>query len=352
MKRILIVNVNWLGDTLFATPFIRALREKYPKAYIAILTHPRCYEILEGNININEIIIYDEKKQHKNILRKFSIISYLRAKNFDAAFILRKSLSRTLLLLFSKIPMRVGYRSKRAGFLLTKRVDIPHKKLHKVEYFLNLANAVGIETENKNYEIAVSNNDMKKAEKILEDTRIKDKKFIALNAGGNWNPKRWPAENFAKLGDEIFEKLGMNIVLTGEEKDIILAETISGLMKYKPFILCGKTNLKTLGAIFKKAMCVISNDSGPMHLAVAVNTNVIAIFGPTSPELTGPYGDGKYKVLHKDIGCKIPCYASKCKDNRCMKAVTVEDVMEAVKEITKLQETILRRAQDVLKDGE
>jgi lipopolysaccharide heptosyltransferase II len=335
MKRILIVNVNWLGDTLFATPFIRAVREKYPKAYMAILTHPRCYEILEGNPNINEIIIYDEKKQHKNILRRFSIIAYLRSKNFDAAFILKKSLTRTLLLLFSKIPVRVGYRSRRAGFLLTKRVDIPHEELHKVEYFLNLARSVGIETKNKNYEISISNNDMKKGEKILKDAGIKDKGFVALNAGGNWDPKRWPAENFAKLGDCVFEKLRMSIVLTGAEKDIILAKTISGLMKHKPFILCGKTDLKTLGAIFKKAICVISNDSGPMHLAASVRANVVAIFGPTSPKITGPYGDGKYKILHKDIGCKIPCYDSKCKDNRCMKAVTVEDVLGALNELIK-----------------
>ena len=151
MKRILIVNVNWLGDTLFATPFIRAVREKYPKAHIAILTHPRCRNMLEGNPNIDEIIIYDEKKQHRNLLGKFSIISYLRSKKFDTAFILKKSLSRALLLLFSKIPRRIGYRSKRAGFLLTEKAMVPDKKLHKVEYFLNLAKAVGIETKNKNY---------------------------------------------------------------------------------------------------------------------------------------------------------------------------------------------------------
>src|SRR3989338_2631927 len=316
MKSILIVNVNWLGDTLFATPFIRAVREKYPAAHIAVLTHPRCYEILEGNPNINEIIIYDERKQHRSLLRRFSIISYLRSRRFDTAFILRKSLSRTLLLLFSKIPNRGGYRSKRAGFLLTKRVDVPRKALHKVEYFLNLAKAAGIETRNKNYEISISERDTERAEKILRDAGIKDKNFIALNAGGNWGPKRWPVENFAELGDKIFEKLKVPIVLTGAEKDIMLAKDISGLMKHKPFILCGKTGLKTLGAIFKKATCVISNDSGPMHIAAAARACVIAVFGPTSPELTGPYGDGRYIVLHKDIGCKIPCYDTKCEDNR------------------------------------
>lgn len=335
MKRILIVNVNWLGDTLFATPFIRAVREKHPKAYIAILTHPRCYNILEGNPNIDEIIIYDEKKQHRNLLRRFSIVSYLRSKNFDAAFILRKSLSRTLLLLFSKIPKRVGYRSKRAGFLLTERVDNPHKGLHKVEYFLNLAKAAGIDTKNKNYEILISNKDMENGKNILKDAGIKDKGFIALNAGGNWDLKRWPAEYFAKLGDGIFERFNIPVVLTGAEKDIVLAEKITGLMRHKPVALCGKTDLKTLGAIFKKAICVISNDSGPMHLAVAVRADVIAIFGPTSPELTGPYGDGKYVVLRKDTGCKVPCYDLKCKDNRCMKAVTVEDVLGALDGIIK-----------------
>jgi len=335
MKRILIVNVNWLGDTLFATPFIRAVKEKYPDSYIAILTHPRCYEILEGNPNIDEIIVYDEKRQHKNLLRKFSMVAYLRSKNFDTAFILRKSLSRTLLLLFSKIPTRGGYVSKRAGVLLTRSVDIPHKELHKVEYFLNLGKTAGIEARNKNYEIYISGKDMEKGEKVLKDAGINYKNFVILNAGGNWNPKRWPAENFAKLGDEIFKTSGSHIVLTGAEKDIALAETIAGLMKHKPFILCGKTGLKTLGAIFKKAICVISNDSGPMHLAAATGANVIAIFGPTSAKLTGPYGGGKCKVLHKDIGCEIPCYEVKCKDNKCMKAVTVGEALGAFNEIVR-----------------
>ncbi|MEK6732934.1 MAG: lipopolysaccharide heptosyltransferase II [Candidatus Omnitrophota bacterium] len=335
MKRILIVNVNWLGDTLFATPLIRAVRETYPDSYIAILTHPRCYGMLEGNPHINEIIIYNEKKEHKNLLRRFSIISYLRAKNFDTAFILKKSFSRTILLLFSKIPQRIGYGSKRAGFMLTKRVSSPHKPMHKVDYFLRLAEAAGISAKNKNYEIAISSKNMDDAENVLKDVGLEGRKFIALNAGGNWNPKRWPVSNFAELGEEIINKFKTPVVLTGADKDISLAEDIAGLMKHKPYILCGKTDLKTLGAIFKKAICAVSNDSGPMHLAAAVKAPLVAIFGPTSPELTGPYGDGIRKVLHKDIGCKIPCYDLKCKDNRCIKAVTVEDVIEAINEIIK-----------------
>ncbi|MFA5389543.1 MAG: lipopolysaccharide heptosyltransferase II [Candidatus Omnitrophota bacterium] len=335
MKRILIVNVNWLGDTLFITPFIRAVRERYPASYIAILTHPRCREIIEGNPDINEIIIYDEKKQHGKLLQKFLMVSSLRSKKFDAAFILRKSLGRTLLLIFSKIPVRIGYVSRKAGFLLTKKIPLPAGELHKVEYFLNLAKSAGIDARDRNYAVHVSAADMKQGEDILKKAGIKGRHFIALNAGGNWGLKRWPAQNFAKLGDMIAEKLKMAVVLTGAEKDITLAENIAAGMKYKPFILCGKTNLKTLCAVFKKAACVVSNDSGPMHLAAASGAPVIAIFGPTSPGLTGPYGKGRSIVLRKDAGCKIPCYDLKCKDNRCMKAVTTEDVMRAIDEIIK-----------------
>ena len=143
MKRILIINVNWLGDTIFVTPFIKALREAFPDSYIAILTHPRCREILDSNPRINEIILYDEKGQDRHLLAKFSLISRLRLKKFDSAFILRKSLTRTMLLFLSGISERIGYNNRRSGFLLTKKAPLPNKALHKVEYFLDLARAAG-----------------------------------------------------------------------------------------------------------------------------------------------------------------------------------------------------------------
>ena len=110
-----------------------------------------------------------------------------------------------------------------------------------------------------------------------------------------------------------------------------LCKKISSLMKTKPVLLCGKTSLKTLGAIFKKGKVVISGDSGPMHIAVSVKTPVVALFGPTSYRITGPYGDGVYKILQKEIDCEIPCYKLSCKDNRCMKAITVDQVLEEIK---------------------
>lgn len=335
MRRILIVNVNWLGDTLFVTPFIRAVRENYKDAYIAVLTHPRCCAILEGNPHIDETILYDEKKEHKSIFRKFSIIAHLRSKKFDAAFILRESLSRTMILFLSGIPQRIGYETKRANFLLTRKIKLRKRPMHKVEHFLNIAKAMGIEVRSRDYEFTISRDDMQRAQKLLEEHGVKGEKFIAFNPGGNWDLKRWPYENFAHLGDEIQKRFHVKVVLTGAEKDVGLTQKISELMGHKPIIVCGKTDLKTLGALFHIAACVVSNDSGPMHIAVAARTKVIALFGPTSPALTGPYGSGVYKVLHKDIGCKIPCYKLECSDNRCMKAIKVEEVVEAIDGIMK-----------------
>lgn len=331
MKRILIVNVNWLGDTLFATPFIRAIKEHYPGSYIAVFTHSRCREILDGNPHIDEVIVYDEKGQHKHLLGRLSIVSQLKSKNFDTAFILRRSLSRTLLLCLSKIPERIGYATKKSGFLLTKKIPLPPKDLHRVEHFLGLARAVGIEPKSKNYEFFISEDDKKKARDVLKQGRIRDDSdFIVINAGGNWDLKRWPAEDFARLGDEIFNGLGTKVVLSGAEKDMKLCKYIRGLMKTKPVLLCGKTDLKTLGAVFQRAKLVISNDSGPMHIAVGVKTPVIALFGPTSPRVTGPYGDGKFKILQNEVDCEVPCYKLSCKDNRCMKAIKVEDVLKLI----------------------
>jgi len=330
MKRILIVNVNWLGDTLFVTPFIRAVRENYPDGYIAILTHHRCCEILEGNPHINEIIIYDEKKKDRHLLSKFSVISKLKSRRFDTAFILRRSLSRTMLIFLSKIPERIGYDSKKSGILLTKRIKPPSKGLHRVEYFLTLAKAVGIYPSNTEYEFFISENEKIKAGELLQCEGVKmDEDFIAINPGGNWDLKRWPAENFARLGDEIFDRFSIKVVLTGAEKDVELCEKISSLMQHKPILLCGKIGLKVLGAVFKKAKWVVSNDSGPMHIAVAIQAPLIVLFGPTSPLVTGPYGTGVYRILQKDVNCEIPCYNLSCADNRCMKAITVEDVLDA-----------------------
>jgi heptosyltransferase-2 len=331
MKRILIVNVNWRGDVLFSTPFIRAVREKYPHSFVASLVVPRCAPILANNPHLNELIIFDEKGKHRGLWGKLRLIGLLRSRHFDTVFLLHRSFTRTLICYLAGIPERVGYYTKKRKFLLTKIIPPPERQLHRIEYFLNIARACGIETENRDYEFFISSEDKDYARSLLRDKGLKESDFLAIiNPGANWPLKRWPKENFARLADGLIKRYQAKVIITGAKSDLRLARNIASLMKNQPLILCGQTSLGELAALMGKATVVISNDSGPLHIAVSQKAKVICLFGPTSPEVTGPSGSGDYTVIQKDVGCPTPCYQLGCKDNRCMKAITVDDVLEAV----------------------
>lgn len=330
-KRILIINVNWLGDVIFSTPFIRAVREAYPDSYIAVMAMPRSREILETNSRINELILFDEDGCEKRLIDKIRFAGKLKKEKFDTAFILHRSFTRALLTRLAGIKERIGYDTKGRGILLTKKLKYPDKEPHRVEHFLKLAEAVGADISKKNYEFFITDADRKKAGLLLEFLGVsQNDRFAVLNPGGNWNPKRWPVENFSLLGDMLAGKYGVKIVISGGEKDGKLAEEISGRMKHKAVSVCGKTKIRELAAVFEKAKLVVSGDSGPMHIAASVGANTAAIFGPTDPKITGPYGGRNYVIIRKDIGCKVPCYDVACRNNRCMKAVFPEDVMRAI----------------------
>ncbi|MCX5685847.1 MAG: glycosyltransferase family 9 protein, partial [Candidatus Omnitrophica bacterium] len=137
-NRILIVEVNWIGDVLFSTPFIRAVREAHPDGYIACLLHPRCREMLEDNPRLDEIIIYDEEGAHKGLAGKIKLIAHLRKKNFDTAFLLHRSFTKALVAKLAGAEKIIGYPTKKRAILLTSPVEEPQEEIHKVEYFLNV----------------------------------------------------------------------------------------------------------------------------------------------------------------------------------------------------------------------
>ena len=329
-SKILIVEVNWLGDVLFSTPLIKAVRKKFKNAHIACMVVPEQKDALSGNPNVDEIIIYDEKGRHKGALGKMRLTANLRKKHFDLAVLLHRSFTRTLMMCMAGIPSRVGYITKKRQRFLTHPVEAADTELHKVEYFLRIAESMGCDISDKDYEIFIEESHIKRVEEILAKSRIKTSDFlVVINPGGNWAPKRWSWENYAKLIDSITEKYQLKIIISGAAKDEKLADRIRSKVKEKESVvsLAGKTDLKELAALMKRANIVISGDSGPMHIAVSVKSNVLALFGPTSPELTGPYGSGHYVVIQNDIGCETPCYELTCNDYKCMESIKVEDVL-------------------------
>jgi len=333
-KRILIIEVNWLGDVLFSTPFIRAIREANKDGHIACLVHPRCKEILEGSSAIDEIIIYDEEGLHKNVLGKIKLIYGLRRKHFDTVYILHRSFTKALIGYLTGAKTRIGYPTKNRGRLLTKAVEEPEIGAHSADIFLNLAGEPADKVKERRYEFFIKDADRRYIKDLLCARGIgADDKFIALCPGGNWDPKRWPKENFAAVSDILAGKYGVKIVITGGVKEKGLAESIRGIMKTPAVVTCGETNLKQLGAIFERSHLVVANDTGSMHIAVAMGAKVIALFGPTSPEITGPYGAGNYRVVKSSVECDIPCYDVTCRDNRCMRSISVDEVFAKAKDI-------------------
>jgi lipopolysaccharide heptosyltransferase II len=333
VNNILVVNVNWLGDVIFSTPIFKALKEAYPQARVSCLAVPRVKEVLEHCPFIDEVIVYDEKGRHWYPWEKLRLIGSLRQKKFDAAFLLHRSLTRALLTFLVGIPVRVGYRSAKPSVFLTRQISV-EENAHRMDEYAKIVEELGVAVD-KVYGLEVSAQELKDMEeKLLKHGIGPGDYLVVVNAGGNWDLKRWPHERFGQLIARLVKDFRVKVVIPGSDKDRALAQSIARLSGVDPLVLAGSTGLKELMALFKRANCVISNDTGPLHLAASVGTDVIALFGPTRPEITGPRGRGRAMVLHKEIGCnKAPCYHLSCSHNECLHAITVDDVCQALQKI-------------------
>lgn len=335
MKKILIFNVNWLGDVLFSTAVIRNLRYNFPGSYIACIIPPRCQPVLSGNPYLDEIIIYDEKGCHKGLFGRLNFVKTLKAKGFDIVFLLHRSFTRALIARLAGIPERVGYHTGRRGFLLTKKIYPPKKDIaHRAEYYLNIISSSGLAVVDRHLDFFTFPEDIKFVDNLLAKEGIKNSDFlVVLNPGGNWLPKRWPRGHWARLADGLITKFNAKVVISGSKQDLSLAVDIKAMMRQRPFITAGVLNIKHLSALCKRADLFITADTGPLHIAHASGAKkIIALFGPTSSKITGPVPlTSNVVILHKDTGCVIPCYRKSCKDSRCMKAITPEEVLEAIK---------------------
>ena len=320
-----------------STATIRNIRINFPNSFIACIIPSRCYSILKDNPHLDEIILYDEKDRHKGILEKLKFIQFLKSKKFDTVFLLHRSFSRTLLCRLAGIPEKIGYSTKKRAFLLTKKIMSPKKdSLHRIDYYLKIIEEAGLRVEDRYTEFFVSEEDKRFVEDFLNDKSIKKGRLlVGLNPGGNWLPKRWPSHYWGRLIDRLITDFGFEVIMTGSASDIALVREIKNSMIQKPIIATAELSLKQLAALCKRLDLFITADTGPLHIANAVGTKkIIALFGPTSPLITGPVPLNNVFILQKDVGCKIPCYVVSCKDNRCMKMITPEYVLEEIKKIT------------------
>jgi len=333
MKRVLVVNVNWVGDVVFSTPIFKAIKSYWPDAFIACLAVPRVQEVLESCPYLDEIIVYDERGSHRGLWGKFKLILNLRQHHFDIAFLLHRSWTRAFLVYCAAIKERVGYDTKNRGKLLTHKVPLPEVLLHRSDIYLNVIEHFGFTVKDRTCELKVDLKAQEQIQELLSKHNISQNDVIIIvNVGGNWDLKKWPLEYFTEFLSRLTHECSVKVIIPGALKDVKVAQEVSRKSGIQPVILAGQTNLKQLIALMKRASLVISADSGPMHIASSVGTGGIALFGPTRPELTGPRGPGQFRILQKDVGCnRKACYFLECPDNKCMQAITVDDVLKEVR---------------------
>ncbi len=331
MRNIVVISVNWIGDVVFSTPVYRALKTAYPGVRLTALAVPRVKEVLELCPDVDEVVVYNEARQGGGLVPMLSAAGALRRRHFDAAFILRRSLSRSWITRLAGIPVRVGFGARGWGGLLTHTADDTGLDvIHRSDAYLRVVEAFGIKVAERSSRLAVGRDTCERVAALLRGHGLKgDERIVVMHTGGNWGLKQWPASRFAALTARLTQELGLKVVLSGAWSDVERVRAIALESGVAPLVLAGETGLKELAALFKRAYMVVSADSGPLHVASAVGANVVGLFGPTTPEITGPRGQGRIRVLTRDTRCnRAPCYYLECPDNRCMKALTVDDVLQ------------------------
>lgn len=342
--RILVATPHWFGDALFCTPAIRAIRRRYPQAYLSCLTPSRCYSVFENSPYVNEVIGYDEKGSFFKQSRVFLNIIHHR---FDKVYLFQSSKTKGFWMAAAGIKERIGFMTSAAKDLyLSKKLPVPKKPIHKIELFLKLIEADGILPDGAHPDFFPSEADLVNKTDVLKDCRIEEGDcYVVVHAGGNWSLKRWPSDYFREWIRLFRKQCSWKILLCGSEKEHALIDEIrEGLTSEQGvFSICGKTSAGGLALLMRQAKFVLSNDSGPIHLAASqgavtmtAGARIIGLFGPTDPSQTGPLGKGPIKIIQKKVGCQIPCYFRACHYRVCMEWLRPEEV--------------LREAMDLMKD--
>ena len=284
-KNILIVRTDRIGDVILTTPSIAALRQHYPKAKISILVAPATYDLVDGNSCLDEIIIDDRAGEHKGV-GYFKLISLIRRKRFDVAIIYHTKRRTNLACFLAGIPIRIGYKNKKFGFLLTHPIVDARQKgeKHEALYCLEVLKELGIESTDMSVYLPVAEKSVQWVERFTMDHKIeKNDQLIAIHAGASDPSKQWSEKNFAELVENLIDRYKAKIVMIGSSQVSDDAKKIILLVNGSIIDVTGQTTVGQLAALITRCDLLISNDSGPVHIAAGVGTPVISIFTRNQP---------------------------------------------------------------------
>jgi len=328
-RNILIRGTNWIGDAVMTLPAVGAIRNAFPEAKISVLAKPWVAEIYRLSPAVDEIVIFQSPGAHSGILGKIRLAKQLRRMKFDMAILLQNAIEAAIITLMAGIPIRAGYNSDGRGFLLTHSVRRSKaiRKVHQRDYYLEMVKSLGCHPEEINIFLKSGRDYEELAVKQLDELGIDSKEvLVGIAPGATYGPaKRWFPERFAAVSDRIIDNHFARVIIFGSSEDRETAEEVQKHAKNRLINLAGKTNLKQTVALMGLCRLFISNDSGLMHVAGALNISTVALFGSTNPVTTSPAGENSV-VVYKNVSCS-PCLQQRCPtDFRCMDAITVDDV--------------------------
>ncbi len=331
-SEILIIKLSSLGDIILSTAAVRAIKEKFSPNYkISFLVSEESKDLLLRCPYIDELIVCDLKNKDKGLKGLLKLGKELRRRNFDIVIDLQNNRKSHMLSRLTLALNRYGYDNKKFGFLLNHRIKDDKLPLSPVVHQFKILDMLGIGLKDSSLELWPSEEDKNYIDEFLKSQWVSDnEKLVGINisASQRWLTKIWPAEYLIKLCEDLGRR-GIRAVMTGTEKDIPQANAlISSIKNVKPINACGKTSINQLAGLIKKCSVYISGDSAPLHVAAAVNTPLIALFGPTDPNRHMPPAK-KSIIIKKDLNCS-PCYKPKCKPKKCMKLIRPEEVLEAI----------------------
>ena len=344
---ILIVKTSAIGDVIHTLPSLCALRTHYPDARIDWLVEEAAADLLTGHPALNRVLVARRKSwiaglRAGRVLRTtrdcLQFVRTLRATRYDLVVDFQGLLKSALWVFLAKADRKVGFgrgmeHAEHSYIVLNEQVPAVDMNQHAIERSLLLLKAIGVPSTGIRYDLPVPPEHVSNAAALLRETGVGEHdRLVAMNPMARWPTKLWEPASFAMLADRLQQE-GLRVVFTGGPQDRTAIDEICRLMMSPSRRVDGRTGLMTLAALYRRAQVLVTTDSGPMHVAAAVGASVVALFGPTAPWRTGPYGPN-HVVLRAGIACS-PCFKKQCltidyEKHACMKRLIVEDVVRAV----------------------
>ncbi|MBN2581974.1 MAG: lipopolysaccharide heptosyltransferase II [Planctomycetes bacterium] len=347
LSRILIIKPSSLGDVIQALPVAWALRELCPKSRIDWLVTPGCAGIVEGLPPLDHVVVFDRNRFGRMWRNPLTLCAFgwfiakLRRPRYTTVIDLQGLFRSGFLAWASGAGCRLGLADSREGAdrFYTRTIPLPTEEISSVDRYMQAAFHLGVPHDApRRFDVTIPAKAEADAQRVLDEQGLNGRRYVVLVPGARWMTKRWPEERFAALANRLHEKLGLAAVLVGAPDDRDISERMRQLRGRHMIDLIGRTNLKALAAVLRRAECIVTNDTGPMHLASAMGRPIIAIFGPTNVNLTGPYGPG-HVVLAERADC-APCYRRSClwegqrQELVCQRSISVDEVFECVRQLT------------------